>query len=65
MAKSIQSENLNDSNAQEFDEICCPSCQIGEMRLEPKFKYEGVYDVYTCQICEHMEIDYDLLYEEE
>lgn len=54
----MQNEDLH-SNAEE-DFICCPACQIGKMELEPEFKYEGVYDVWTCQICEHMEIDYEL-----
>lgn len=42
------------------DEVVCPNCHIGLMHPEPEYKDEGVYDVWTCEICEHMETDYDL-----
>ena len=54
----IQQEEEEEFNA-------CPNCLVGKMELEPKYKHEGVYDVWTCQICEHMEVDYDLYTTEE
>lgn len=38
----------------------CPMCHAGAMELEPNFKEDGIYDVYTCEICEHMETDYSV-----
>lgn len=39
--------------------IECPRCQLGSLRLEPNLKYEDAYLVYTCNVCEHMVVDYD------
>ena len=39
-------------------EDICPYCEIGYLRLEPEYKHEHVYDVYTCEVCESMVIDW-------
>ncbi len=40
-------------------EVECPHCQVGLMQLEPNFKYEDIYDCYTCPICEGELIDWE------
>ena len=60
MDKVDEQSQLSPIEAVSNEEICCPNCQLGKMYLEPDYKYESVYDVWTCNICEHSEIDYDL-----
>ena len=50
----------NSQNKTDSSEYECPECQLGTMRLEPEFKLDAVYDVYTCSICEYMKTDYTI-----
>ena len=56
----IANSNRHKNKQTTKTEVVCPNCHIGLMHLEPEYKHEGVYDVWTCEICEQMEIDYDL-----